>query len=135
MNIHTWKLRCNCIEHWNSLPFEWPIRGADHSRLGCCSSVWILRNVLTRHENLVLVVLVRVSKDISALKRLWEESKDVVDDQQCGLCVLRASGVCLHAIDGDPLALLLVALADNRGDGAASLGLCRHVCEPSCAVL
>ena len=86
---------------------------------------------LTRHEHLVLVVLVRVREDVCALECLWEESEDVVDDQQCGLGVFRASGICLHAIDGDPFAFLFIALAHDWRDAAASLGLRRHVHKSS----
>jgi hypothetical protein len=84
-----------------------------------CTPCW--DSVLTRHEHLVLVVLVRVREDISTLECLREESKDVVDDQQCGLSILGAGGVRLHAIDSDPFALLFVALAHDWRNGAASL--------------
>jgi len=70
-------------------------------------------------------------EDIGALKCLREESENVVDDQQRRLGFLRAGGVCLHAIDSDPLALLLVAVTHDWRDAAASLGLCRHVRKPS----
>ena len=89
---------------------------------------------LTGHEHLVLVVLVRVREDVGTLESLREESKNVVDNQQCRLSILGAGGVCLHAVDGDPFALLFVALAHDRRDGAASLGLCRHGCESPRAV-
>lgn len=72
-------------------------------------------------------------EDVGALECLWEEAEDVVHDKQCRLCVLGTSGIRLHAIDSDPLALLFVALADDRWDGAASLGLRRHGCKPSSA--
>lgn len=84
---------------------------------------------LTGHEHLVLVVLVGVCKDVGTLESLREMAKYVKNDQQRGLSILGASGVCLHAVDGDPFALLFVALAHDRRDGAASLGLCRHGCE------
>lgn len=84
---------------------------------------------LTGHEYLVLVVLVRVREDVGTLESLREEPKDIVDDQQCGLSILGTGGVCLHAVDGDPFALFFVALAHDRRDGAASLGLCRHGCK------
>jgi hypothetical protein len=77
------------------------------------------------------VVLVRVCEDVGTLQRLWEETEDVVDDQERGFGVLGTSGISLHAIDGDELALLLVALGDDGRDGAASFGLCRHGSERS----
>jgi hypothetical protein len=91
--------------------------------------------LLTGHEHLVLVVLVRVCEDIGTLQRLWEETEDVVDNQESRFGVLGTGGIRLHAIDGDPLALLFVALGDDGRDGAASFGLCRHGCELSCVVV
>jgi len=84
--------------------------------------------LLTGHEHLVLVVLVGVCEDVGTLQRLWEETEDVVDDQKSRFGVLGTSGICLHAVDGDKLALLLVALGDDGRNGAASFGLCRHGC-------
>lgn len=89
--------------------------------------------LLTGHEHLVLVLLVRVCEDIGALQRLREETENVVNNQESGFGVLGAGGICLHAIDGDPLALLLVTLSDDGRDGAASFRLCRHGCECSLA--
>jgi hypothetical protein len=74
-----------------------------------------------------LVVLVRVCEDISTCK----PTEYIIDNKQCRLRLFGASSICLHAINGDPLALLLVAFADNWRNGAASLGLCRHVRESS----
>jgi hypothetical protein len=90
--------------------------------------------ILTRHEHLVLVILVRVCEDVGALESLRKMSKNVEYDQQCRLSVFGAGGVCLHAIYGDPFALLFVALAHNWWDSAASLGLRRHGCEYSATV-
>lgn len=81
------------------------------------------------------MLLVAVRKDVGTLEGLREKAEDVVDDEEGGLCVLGTGGVGLHAIDGGPLALLLVALADDRRDGAASLRLRRHGCECSDAEL
>lgn len=97
-----------------------------------CTPLWNIK--LTRHEHLVLVVLVRVREDVGTLDGLWEEAKNVINDQQCGFSILGSSGVGLHAVDGDPFALLFVALAHDWRDGAASLGLCRHGCESPRAV-
>jgi hypothetical protein len=101
---------------------------AGYSEVVFFSTAQTSKGTLTRHEYLVLVVLVGMRKDISALQCLREEPKDVVDNQKCRLRLLGAGGIRLHAIDGDPLALLLVALADDRRNGAASLGLRRHIC-------
>lgn len=76
-----------------------------------------------RHEDLVLVLLVAGCEDIGTLDGLVLEAKDVVDDQQSLLCVTRASGVGLHAIDGRISALGTVALANDGRNGTASLGL------------
>lgn len=89
--------------------------------------------LLTGHEDLVLVVLVRVCENVGTLQRLWEETEDVVDNQEGRFRILGTCGIRLHAIDGDPLALLFVALGDDGRDGAASFGLCRHGCELSWA--
>lgn len=63
------------------------------------------------------------------LQCLREEAENVVHNQNCCLCTAGSSGVCLHAIDGDPFALLLVAIANDRWNCAASVGL-RHDCSP-----
>jgi hypothetical protein len=89
--------------------------------------------LLTGHEHLVLVVLVRVCEYVGTLQCLWEETEDVVDNQESRFGVLGTSGISLHAIDSDPLALLFVALGNDWWDGAASFGLCRHGCELSWA--
>lgn len=78
-------------------------------------------------------------------------TEDVVNDENGSLCVLWASGVGLckrrllalilslsskrhhvdidehtHALDGGPLALLLVAVGDDWRDGATGVRLSRH---------
>jgi hypothetical protein len=45
---------------------------------------------------------------------LWKETKDVVDNQDCGFRVLVSCGICLHAFNGHVLALLFVAICDYR---------------------
>jgi len=69
------------------------------------------------------VFLVRVGQDIGSLDGLREEAEDVVDDEQSALCAGRTSLVGLHAINGDPFSLLLVALGDHRRNGTAGVGL------------
>lgn len=54
--------------------------------------------MLTRHEDLVLVLLICVSKNIGTLDSLREETENVVDDENGTLRTARASDVCLHAI-------------------------------------
>jgi len=71
------------------------------------------------------MLLVRMRQDIATLQRLREEPEDIVTNQQSALRAARTRGVRLHAIDGRPLALLLVAIADDRRDGAAGLALGR----------
>ena len=47
-----------------------------------------------RHENLVLLLLVCVGENVGTLECLREEAKDVIDDQDTGLRILGASGIC-----------------------------------------
>jgi len=35
----------------------------------------------TGHKDLILMLFVGMGEDIGALKRLWEEAKDVIDDE------------------------------------------------------
>ena len=86
-----------------------------------------IRDGRTWHEHLILLLFVTICQDVSTLKRLWEEAEDVVDDKDSRLCVARTGSICLHAINGDPLALLLVTLSHYWRDSAASMGL-RHRC-------
>jgi hypothetical protein len=72
-----------------------------------------------------------VREDVGTLECLREEPEDIIDNQQRGFGILRAGGIGLHAIDGDPFTLLFVALAHDWRDAAASLGLRRHVFKPS----
>lgn len=60
----------------------------------CCAG----EGGLTGHEDLVLVLLVGVGKDVGTLERLREETEDVVDDKQSALCVTWACSVRLHTI-------------------------------------
>lgn len=55
------------------------------------------------------------------LQCLREEAKDVIDYENGRFRTARSSGVCLHAIDGDPFTLLLIAIADDRWNSAASV--------------
>src|ERR1700761_9619218 len=79
----------------------------------------------TGHENLILLFLIAVRQDISALKRLWEETEDVVDHEDARLRAARARGVCLHAINSGVFTLFLIAVAYNRWHCAAGVRL-RH---------
>lgn len=75
------------------------------------------------HEDLVLVLLVTGCKDIGTLESLVLEAENVVDDEDGLLCIARTSGIGLHAIDGCVSALCIVALANDRRDGTASVRL------------
>ena len=69
------------------------------------------------------MLLVAIREYIRALNRLREESEDVIYNKQRALRILRPGLVRLHAVDGRPLALFLVALRDDGRDGAAGVGL------------
>ena len=75
------------------------------------------------HEDLVLVLLIAGCEDISSLDGLVLEPKDVVDDEESLLCVAGACNVGLHAINGCVRALGVIALANDRRDGTASVRL------------
>lgn len=46
-----------------------------------------------RHENLVLLLLVCIGENVGTLESLREEAKDVIDNQNSGLCILGAGSV------------------------------------------
>lgn len=75
------------------------------------------------HEDLVLVLLVAGCKDIGTLESLVLEAKNVVDDKNGLLCIAGTSSVGLHAIDGCVSTLCIIALANDRRDGTASVRL------------
>lgn len=91
-------------------------------------SIWLCSktvSLLTRHENLVLVLLITSREDICPLQSLWEESEDVVHHQYGRLCVLGPSGIGLHALYRCPFTLLLIAIGNDRWHSAACVRL-RH---------
>ena len=45
----------------------------------CSSCLTLIK--YTRHEHLILLFLVAGCKNVSTLKCLWEETKDIVDDE------------------------------------------------------
>lgn len=96
------------------------------------SSKWNCLNTLTWHEYLIWSLLVTVCKNVGTLQCLWEETEDIVDNQESLLRVLRSSRVGLHSINGDPLALLFVAIANNWRHGAAAEYIVR-LKAPRCA--
>lgn len=77
--------------------------------------------MLTRHEYSVLMLLVSSREDVCTLDSLRVEAKDVVDNEESTLRILWASGVGLHSVNGDILALWLVALGLDWWDGAAGV--------------
>lgn len=99
------------------------IQGETHSVRGVVVDVNRLALEEVGHEDLVLVLLVAGCKDISTLNGLVLESENVVDDEDGLLCIARASGVRLHAIDGCVGALCIIALANDGRNGTASVRL------------
>lgn len=81
------------------------------------------QRTLTWHKHLVLVLLVRVCKDVGTLDGLRVESKDVVDDEQSTLCINWAGDIGLHAIKLGVAALGFISLGLDRRHGAAGVGL------------
>jgi hypothetical protein len=75
------------------------------------------------HEDLVLVLIVAGCEDIGTLEGLVLEAKDVVDDKEGLLSILRTSGVGLHPVNGRVSALGFIALANDGRNGTASLRL------------
>jgi hypothetical protein len=91
------------------------------------------------HEDLVLVIFVRVGQDISSLESLVEEAKDVVDNKYALFCVLGTGSICitldvvkystdiehtcLQSVNLNVVALWRVAFADDGGRVAACLRL------------
>lgn len=77
-----------------------------------------------RHEDGVLVVVVCRRQDVAALHGLVKEAEDVHDNEDALGCLLGgARHVCLAAIEGLVVALLLVAGRDDGRDVAAGLGV------------
>jgi hypothetical protein len=75
------------------------------------------------HEDLVLVLIVAGCEDIGTLEGLVLEAKDVVDDKEGLLSILRTSGVGLHAVNGRVSALGFITLTNDGRNGTASLRL------------
>jgi hypothetical protein len=75
------------------------------------------------HKDLVLVLIVAGCEDISTLESLILEAKDIVDDKESFLSILRTSSVGLHAVNGRVSALGFIAFANDGGNGTASLRL------------
>lgn len=77
------------------------------------------------HVDAVLVLVVAVGEEIGALDSLVEVAKDVVDDNDGVLGVLRARDVRLVVANGLVVALGLVSLADNGREVAAGGAVAR----------